>query len=134
MMRRDVLESVGGYDESYRYAQDYDLWLRLAERCEVANLPEYLYCWRKSGSSVTAAMRGEQEQSAARAKASALARGILPVPASDHVHGPVTACRGGAGMIDPRHPDFTDTPVAPGRPAMQIRSRRSRQPRLRVRS
>lgn len=80
MVRREVLESVGGYDESYRFAQDYDLWLRIAERYEVANLPEFLYCWRKSGVSVTAMHGGEQEQYAARAKASAIARGILPVP------------------------------------------------------
>ncbi|CAG0930426.1 partial Putative glycosyltransferase EpsE, partial [Planctomycetaceae bacterium] len=81
MVRRTVLDSVGGYDEGYRFAQDYDLWLRIAERYEVANLPEFLYCWRKSGVSVSAVHGGEQEQYAARAKAQAIARGILPVPA-----------------------------------------------------
>ena len=85
MVRRDVLERVGGYDETYRFAQDYDLWLRIAEQCEVANLSEFLYCWRKSGSSVSATHAGEQEQYAARAKSSASARGILPVPASQTV-------------------------------------------------
>jgi glycosyltransferase involved in cell wall biosynthesis/2-polyprenyl-3-methyl-5-hydroxy-6-metoxy-1,4-benzoquinol methylase len=80
MMRRELCESVGGYDESFVYAQDYDLWLRLAERCEVANLPEYLYCWRKSGSSVTAAHAREQDEFAARAKHAAIARGVLPAP------------------------------------------------------
>jgi hypothetical protein len=81
MVRCDLLERAGAYDETFVYAQDYDLWLRLAERCEVANLSEFLYCWRKSGSSVTAAHSAEQEQYAARAKAAAVARGILPVPA-----------------------------------------------------
>jgi len=30
--RRDALLAAGGYDESMRYAEDYDLWLRLARR------------------------------------------------------------------------------------------------------
>jgi hypothetical protein len=82
MVRRDALEHVGRYDEGYEYAQDYDLWLRIAERYEVANLPEFLYCWRKNGASVTASHAAEQEECAVRAKAAAIARGILPVPAA----------------------------------------------------
>lgn len=39
MMRRDVVQAVGGYRESFRHAEDYDLWLRLAEKHELANLP-----------------------------------------------------------------------------------------------
>jgi len=30
--RRETLLAAGGYDESMRYAEDYDLWLRLARR------------------------------------------------------------------------------------------------------
>jgi glycosyltransferase involved in cell wall biosynthesis len=30
--RREALLAAGGYDESMRYAEDYDLWLRLAHR------------------------------------------------------------------------------------------------------
>jgi hypothetical protein len=37
-MRRSALEAVGGY--RYRRIEDYDLWLRLAERFELANLSE----------------------------------------------------------------------------------------------
>lgn len=32
MFRRDLVLEVGGYDESFRIAQDYDLWIRLALR------------------------------------------------------------------------------------------------------
>ena len=32
VVRRDALLSVGGYDESERYSEDFDLWLRLARR------------------------------------------------------------------------------------------------------
>jgi glycosyl transferase family 2 len=46
MLRRDMLEAVGGYREAYRQAQDYDLWLRLAERHELANLADPLLYYR----------------------------------------------------------------------------------------
>lgn len=39
--RRDALK-VGGYNLSYRYAQDYDLWVRLSSEVGVARLPEVL--------------------------------------------------------------------------------------------
>src|SRR5215210_7373695 len=31
-VRRPVLLDVGGYDETLRYSEDYDLWLRIARR------------------------------------------------------------------------------------------------------
>ena len=47
MFRRDVvLDEFGGYDESFRISQDYDLWTRLAARRKSANLPERLVCYR----------------------------------------------------------------------------------------
>jgi len=59
MMRRSVLEEVGGYDEFYRYGQDYDLWLRLAQRWKLANLSEPLYCLRLHDESVYFDERGK---------------------------------------------------------------------------
>jgi hypothetical protein len=38
VMRKEVFVSVGGYRSAFVAAQDYDLWLRMAERCELANL------------------------------------------------------------------------------------------------
>lgn len=46
VVRRELLERVGGYRLAFRYAQDYDLLLRLAEHCELENLTEVLY-WRR---------------------------------------------------------------------------------------
>jgi glycosyltransferase involved in cell wall biosynthesis len=40
--RRDAVLAVGGYDPRYRYAMEYDLWLRLAERWVVMTLDEPL--------------------------------------------------------------------------------------------
>ncbi len=40
MFRRQLVLDLGGYDESFRYAQDYDLWFRLLRRAKAYNLPE----------------------------------------------------------------------------------------------
>ena len=48
-MRRDAVESVGGYRRAYLRAEDYDLWLRLAERGKLANLTEPLLEYRIAG-------------------------------------------------------------------------------------
>ncbi|MBK7258239.1 MAG: glycosyltransferase [Ignavibacteriae bacterium] len=116
MVRRDVLERVGGYDETYRFAQDYDLWLRIAEQCEVANLSEFLYCWRKSGSSVSATMPANRS-SMPPGKGLGHHAGDPPGSGLTHVHNRAIRRRS-TGMIDQRHPDFKNTPVAPGRPGM----------------
>ena len=41
-LRRDAVLAAGGYDPRYRYAMEYDLWLRLAERWRVVALDEVL--------------------------------------------------------------------------------------------
>ena len=47
MVRKEALDKVGAYREFFRYAQDYDLWLRISEHCEIANLPETLVQYRE---------------------------------------------------------------------------------------
>ena len=42
MIRREALVAVGGYREDYYGVEDHDLWLRLAQRGRLANLPEPL--------------------------------------------------------------------------------------------
>ncbi len=42
MVRRDVLEDAGGFDESLPACEDYDLWLRLCARYPVLYLEEAL--------------------------------------------------------------------------------------------
>ena len=46
MMRKSTVDTVNGYRSGFRYAQDYDLWLRISEITFVDNLPERLYRWR----------------------------------------------------------------------------------------
>jgi len=52
MIRTQTLRDMGGYDERYRTNQDHDLFIRLAERGQVENLPDVLLKYRQHFSSV----------------------------------------------------------------------------------
>lgn len=55
VFRRRVVVELGGYDEGVSYAEDYELWSRVAERHEVAALPQELVSYRRSADSLTSA-------------------------------------------------------------------------------
>jgi glycosyltransferase involved in cell wall biosynthesis len=46
VVRRDALLAIGGYDESERYSEDFDLWLRLARRFRFIASREITGNWR----------------------------------------------------------------------------------------
>lgn len=58
MIRRSVLEEVGVYDETFRYAQDYELWSRICREHRAEALPDALVDYRRSLSSLTATYEG----------------------------------------------------------------------------
>jgi GT2 family glycosyltransferase/Tfp pilus assembly protein PilF len=74
MMRKAAVVQAGGYDERFTYAQDYDLWLRLAADHRLANLSEPLYCWRATSSCISKDKARQQQHFARRAQKRALAR------------------------------------------------------------
>lgn len=43
MFRKTVYDEVGGYRPFFKYAQDYDLWLRMSTRTRFGVVPEVLY-------------------------------------------------------------------------------------------
>lgn len=47
MMRKEVIVSVGGYNNDMVHAEDYDLWYRLNRRTNFANLKDVLLYLRK---------------------------------------------------------------------------------------
>jgi len=47
LIRKEALDRVGTYRDFFKYAQDYDLWLRIAEQYEVVNLPDFLFLYRE---------------------------------------------------------------------------------------
>lgn len=52
---RAAFEAVGGVDESYRYALDYELWLKLGGRFEVRHVDRVLAAYRYHPTSKTVA-------------------------------------------------------------------------------
>lgn len=54
MMRKSILDQVGGYDPSFQVTQDYELWTRLIGKTRFANLLEALVIHRRSWGSVSA--------------------------------------------------------------------------------
>lgn len=42
MARQHLIEKIGGYDETKRRAEDYDLWWRLSRQARLENLPDVL--------------------------------------------------------------------------------------------
>lgn len=76
MMRRRVFQEVGGYRAFFQYAQDYDLYLRVAEAHQLANLPETLYQWRLDPNCITLTHYREQQLSAMLARSLAANRAL----------------------------------------------------------
>lgn len=53
MVRGEVMRALGGYDEFFRKAQDYEFMLRLSESHRLACLADFMVALRKTRSSVT---------------------------------------------------------------------------------
>ncbi|MDB5298873.1 MAG: glycosyl transferase family 2 [Phycisphaerales bacterium] len=60
MMRRDAVEKIGGYREEYKWLEDTDLFLRLAEVGKLANLPDTLLRYRLHFQSICHTHNDEQ--------------------------------------------------------------------------
>jgi glycosyltransferase involved in cell wall biosynthesis len=54
LLRRNVLEKAGFFDEKLRAAQDHDLALRICEITSIAYLDEILFCYRRHKNSISA--------------------------------------------------------------------------------
>lgn len=61
MFRADSYRQVGGYRTAFRYAQDWDLWLRLTEVGSVAYVPDVLYVYRVTPDSISGVRRQAQQ-------------------------------------------------------------------------
>jgi hypothetical protein len=59
MFRSEVFLKYGYYEE-YRYAEDYDLFSRIAEECEIANIDLPLYRYRINPKSISVEKMREQ--------------------------------------------------------------------------
>lgn len=70
MYRRRLVEEVGGFDEAYDSAQDYDLALRVIEKARsVVHVPDVLYHWRLLPNSTASGVGAKPEAHAAAMRA-----------------------------------------------------------------
>lgn len=72
--RRDIALALGGYDPRYRYAMEYDLWLRIAEKHVLVTLDDALSTRVMSGTNVAARAERAQTGEAIAIRVRALVR------------------------------------------------------------
>ncbi len=81
MFRRDAMEAIGGYRSTFPHAEDYDLYLRLAQHGRFFNPDKLVLYYRVHSSSLSMRNLERQETSAVLAEISAYARRAgLPDP------------------------------------------------------
>ena len=68
MIRKSVFNRVGFYDESFSYAQDYELWFRIARHYKLANLPQFLTKNRIRDDNISFAFESQQLKYAIKAR------------------------------------------------------------------
>ncbi|MDB5255057.1 MAG: glycosyl transferase family 2 [Candidatus Nomurabacteria bacterium] len=54
LIKREVFTTIGTFDETLRYAEDWDMWLRIAKEYEVDVVPEVLVHIRRHDDNMTA--------------------------------------------------------------------------------
>jgi glycosyltransferase involved in cell wall biosynthesis len=78
MMRRVLVERLGGYDERLPVAQDYDLWMRMSRLTRLGNLPEPLVVRRLVRGRISAERDAERLRTEARVRWTAVRTGAYP--------------------------------------------------------
>ncbi|MGB5018620.1 MAG: glycosyltransferase [Candidatus Moraniibacteriota bacterium] len=61
IFRTELIKEAGCYDESIRFGQDYELWLRLLPKTNFANIPEFL-CFRNIEDTLTSSGKNQSIQ------------------------------------------------------------------------
>ena len=62
LYRKEVVEKVGEYNESLKLIEDWDYWLRSAQKCKMTNINQTLYQYRHHDSSLTSQIKSEREK------------------------------------------------------------------------
>ena len=60
IFRKAVVDELGGYNELFEMAEDYELWLRIGKRHPIRNLPSKLYAWRIHKNNVSLTKRSKE--------------------------------------------------------------------------
>ena len=109
MMRRTALVAIGGYRENFESVEDFALWLDLAERGALCNIPEFLFKYRQHHWSVSATRFARQQRQAHQILQEARERrGLAPL-----VGGALTAYTPPRSAVE-RHREWALTAVSSG--------------------
>ena len=66
MFRRSAFDAAGPYQQEFWPAEDYELWLRLALKGELANIDDCLYVYREHDSGISAQNLARQVEAVGR--------------------------------------------------------------------
>ncbi len=77
-MRASVVKEIGGYNEAYRSNVDHEIFLRIAEKGQVANLEDVLIAYRVRHRAMTARRTSRDHNYVGQAVREACARRSLP--------------------------------------------------------
>jgi glycosyltransferase involved in cell wall biosynthesis len=88
MMRTEVVRELGGYRRPFAAAEDYDLWLRMAEIGGIANVPQTLIAYRRHQSNLSRHQAVRQAFSVRLAQRSAMLRARDGHDPADALPGP----------------------------------------------
>lgn len=89
VFRRELIRQTGSYDRRLSAAQDYDLWLRIAQVTGLANLPLKLIKYRLVGSGVSLGSSRRQAFEVLRIRCRAVLSRRLPASALLHLWRPL---------------------------------------------
>ena len=68
MFRKSVIDELGAYNETLKYSQDYELWLRMSKKYKMRNLTSPLYKLRMHRGSILSKNIEEQQMYAVLAR------------------------------------------------------------------
>ncbi len=78
MFRRSIMDDIGKYDYHFKYAQDYEYWLRISKKYQIRNLPNRLYQSRFHDGMLSVTKIKEQARFVIRAQRMSGLRGDYP--------------------------------------------------------
>jgi len=68
LFRKEILDTIGFYNEKFKYTQDYEYWIRIMSKYKVANIDETLASRRYSNDMISIKKEKEQKMYAIKAK------------------------------------------------------------------
>lgn len=94
MMRREILDRLGGYDATVVYGEDYALWAKSLPVARFANIPEILLRYRRHSQQMgnTHAQKTQERENKATQAVMLGALGLAPRPEDLDVHFWLSRC------------------------------------------